>query len=233
MLSGPRCYVRANPLPTQRLLAAACTSHWIPARKNFQPIDDETAERIVGDFLPRLLKFRLEHYGEFRPTDADLPLLSPRMRDLMRALVLPFVGTEAVINAVMKAIRDQEQQIIVDRADEPEALVILALFGYCHDNELSTVLVGQIASWINARRKQVGEEATLTARAVGSILKSLGFTTDKLDRFGRGLRLTIAAKRRIHQLVHSYGIVSTSQAITGRCVLCKEMGTHFGESGTS
>ena len=36
------------------------------------------------------------------------------------------------------------------------------------------------------------DEADLKPRAVGSILKSLGLTTDKLDSFGRELRLSVA-----------------------------------------
>jgi|ERR1700687_4934959 len=92
----------------------------------------------------------------------------------------------------------------VERANEPEALVVIALFSYCHAKDSSTVLVGQVATWINACRRNIGEEADLKPRAVGAILKSLGFTTDKVDSFGRGLRLTVEVKRKIHQLMQSY-----------------------------
>src|SRR5438445_13686157 len=105
----------------------------------------------------------------------------------------------------------------------PRPLVITALFSYCHQRETSTVLVAQIASRVNACRKRIGEEADLKPRAVGSILKSLGLTTDKLDSFGRGLRLTVMAKRRIHQLLQSYNLAPTDSASVARCVLCREM----------
>ena len=84
------------------------------------------------------------------------------------------------------------------------------------------MFVGEIASWVNACRKEIGEEADLKPRAVGSILKSLGLTTDKLDSFGRGLRLTVGVKRRIHQLRQAYGLKPTEASIA-ECVLCEEM----------
>jgi len=85
------------------------------------------------------------------------------------------------------------------------------------------VLVGQIASQVNLCRKRIGEEADLKPRAVGSILKSLGLATDKVDSFGRGLHLTVAVKRRIHQLLQIYNLKATDPARIAECVLCDEM----------
>ena len=72
-------------------------------------------------------------------------------------------------------------------------------------------------------QEKIGEEADLKPRAVGSILKSLGLTTDKLDSFGRELRLTAMVKRRIHQLLQSYNLTPADSACIRRCVLCQEM----------
>jgi hypothetical protein len=111
---------------------------------------------------------------------------------------------------------------------EPEALVVSALFGYCHDEDSTSVLVGQIAFQVNAWRKRIGEEADLKPRLVGSILRSLGLATDKLDSFGRGLRLTAAVKRRIHQLEQIYDVTSTDRPRIEGCSLCEEMMKAYG-----
>jgi len=145
------------------------------------------------------------------------------MADLVRALVLPLRDVKEARTPVFDALQEQMYQAAAERAQEPEALVITALFSYCHQRETSTVLVGQIASWVNACRKRIGEEPDLKPRAVGSILKSLGLTTDKLDSFGRGLRLTVMVKRRIHQLLRSYNLTPADSACIRRCVLCEEM----------
>jgi hypothetical protein len=194
----------------------------VPTRKNLQALDEETVERVATDFQPRLLMFRLQHYREFHPEPLDLSPLTPRMGDLVRALVLPLRDVKEARTPVFDALQEQMYQAASERAQEPEALVITALFSYCHQRETSTVLVGQIASWVNACRKRIGEEPDLKPRAVGSILKSLGLTTDKLDSFGRGLRLTTTVKRRIHQLLQSYNLTPNDSRTSG-CALCEEM----------
>ena len=90
------------------------------------------------------------------------------------------------------------------------------------------MLVGQIAFQVNAWRKRIGEEADLKPRLVGSILRSLGLATDKLDSFGRGLRLTAAVKRRIHQLEQIYDVTSTDRPRIEGCSLCEEMMKAYG-----
>jgi hypothetical protein len=130
--------------------------------------------------------------------------------------------SEGQHQSVLDAILEQVRQAVVERAQEPEALVLRALFDYCHDKESSDVLVGQIASRVNACRKKIGEEADLKPRAVGSILKSLGLATDKIDSFGRGLRLSVQVKQRIHELLQSYDLVATDAARVAGCPLCEE-----------
>jgi hypothetical protein len=188
-------------------------------------ITEETVGRIANDFQPRLLMFRLQHYQEFRPEPFDLSGWSPRMRDLLRALLLPLTDVDDALVPLLYAMADQERHAVIEKAHEPEALVVSALFGYCHDEEFSTVFVGQIASQVNACRKRIGEEADLEPRAVGSILKSLRLTTDSLNSFGRGLRFTVAVRRRIHQLLKIYRLTPNDPARVEGCSLCKEMST--------
>jgi hypothetical protein len=195
----------------------------IPSGKSLPALDEETVQRIASDFQARFLMFRLQHYREYRPKPIDLSPLSPRMQDLVGALLVPLRDVKDAMAPIWDALEEQFLQAEVERANEPEALVVTALFGYCHDEDSSTVLVGEIATWVNACRRNLGEEAALKPRAVGAILKSLGFTTGKVDSFGRGLRLTAEVQRKIHQLMQSYNLKSdpTDPRISG-CVLCKE-----------
>jgi hypothetical protein len=219
---GVKVLCSRQPTSDTALSSRALHISMVPTPKNLQALDEQTVERIANEFQPRLLMFRLRHYREFRPEPLDLSPLSPRIADLARALLLPLRGVDEALTPVLAALVAQNRQATVERADEPEALVIRALFHYCHDEESSTVLVGQIASLVNASRKEIGEEADLKPRAVGSILKSLGLTTSKLDSFGRGLQLTAMVKRRIHQLSQAYGLKPTEASIA-ECVLCEEM----------
>ena len=194
----------------------------IPSRKNLHALDEETVQRIADDFQARLLMFRLQHYREFQPEPIDLSQFNPRIRDIVCALLLPFRGVEESLAPLYEALEEQLRQAAIEKADEPEALVTIALFSYCHDAEFSAVLVGQIAAKVNENRRNAGEEADLKPRAVGSILKSLGLNTEKMSSFGRGLRLTTTVKRRIHQLLQSYNLTPNDSRTSG-CALCEEM----------
>ena len=77
------------------------------------------------------------------------------MQDLTRALLLPLGRSQDGLAAIWDALTEQVFQAAVDRSDEPEALVVTALFDYCHDKEVSTVLVGQIAYRVKACRKKL------------------------------------------------------------------------------
>jgi hypothetical protein len=221
---GAKVLCSRQPASDTALSSRALHISMVPTRSNLQALDEETVERMANDFQPRLLMFRLQHYQEFRPQPLDLSPLSPRIADLARALVLPLRGVEKeTLAPIFDAMVEQANQASVERAHEPEALVVSALFGYCHGEESTTVLVGQIASQVNLCRRRIGEEADLKPRAVGSILKSLGLATDKVDSFGRGLHLTVAVKRRIHQLLQIYNLKATDPARIAECVLCDEM----------
>ena len=164
--------------------------------------------------------FRLQHYRQFLPQSIDVAPLSPGMRDMMRALLMPFPRGDVFLG-IFDAAGEQLVQSELDKADEPEALVITALFTLCH-NEVAAVFVGELAGKVNACLKNVGEEGDLKPRAVGAILKSLGLATQKVNSLGRGIILTHAVKRRIHQLLRSYNLAPSDSSTIG-CVLCEEM----------
>ena len=218
---GAKVLCSRQPASDSALASRALHISMIPSYKDMHALDEETAHGIADDFQARLLMFRLQHYREFRPDPLDLSGLSPRMRDLMCALVLPLRGVEEALAPLFDALEQQLRQAVIEKADEPEALVVIALFSYCHDAKFSTVLVGQIAARVNENRRNAGEEADLKPRAVDAILKSLGLSTEKVSSFGRGLQLTETVKRRIHQLLRSYNLGSTDPRTSG-CVLCED-----------
>ncbi|MFZ3211579.1 MAG: hypothetical protein WA188_08695 [Terriglobales bacterium] len=136
-----------------------------PSRKTLQVLDDAAVERIADDFQSRLLMFRLLHHREFVLPTMDLSRFGPRIRDLVRALMTPLGDSNnEVYRQLWQALINQECNARVDRAHEPEALVTIALFSWCHANGAETNLVGQIAALVNGNRKRLGEEADLKPR---------------------------------------------------------------------
>jgi hypothetical protein len=130
----------------------------------------------------------------------------------------------------MEALTDQDRDAHLERHNEPEYLVIQALFEMCHQKKASKVFCGQIASRINATLKLLGEEADLKPRAVGAKLKSLGLTTGRQGSLGRGIQLTSAVRERIHYLVQAYSLRPGSDPRFAGCSLCAKI---FGGNGQS
>jgi len=184
---GAKVLCSRQPVSDMALASRALHVSMVPTRKNLRTLDDQTIECIANDFQPRLLMFRLRYHREFRLEPMDLSgALSPRIGDLLRALFLPLRVRKEILNPLRQAVLDQVVQAKVESVHEPEAVVIRALFSYCHQPETSAVFVGHIASWINACRKKIGEETDLKARAVGSILKSLRPCYGQVGQFRPG-----------------------------------------------
>lgn len=193
----------------------------VPSRKTLQTLDDAVIDQIAEAFQSRLLMFRFLHYQAFGSFNQDVTLLSPRMRDLARGLMPSVAGNEEASSSLWHALLIQEMSALVERSNEPEAKVVIALFDFCHEPDAGRVIVGQIAGWINRTCTRVGEDASLKPRAVGAIVKALGFVTEKVSAYGRGLRLTPEVRRRIHGLLRSYGL-EPSDPRTAGCRYCKE-----------
>jgi len=95
---GAKVLCSRQPASDTALASRGLHISMVPTRKNLQPLAEETVECIANDFQPRLLMFRLRHYREFRPDDGDLSAFSPRMRDLLRALLSPLRGFKDTLN---------------------------------------------------------------------------------------------------------------------------------------
>jgi len=78
----------------------------IPSGKSLPALDEETVQRIASDFQSRFLMFRLQHYGEYRPEPMDLSPLSPRMQDLVCALLVPLRDVKDALAPIFDALEE-------------------------------------------------------------------------------------------------------------------------------
>jgi len=63
---------------------------------------------------------------------------------------------------------------------------------------------------------------TLKPRAIGSILRSLGFTAQRLSAAGRGTTLLNSVRQRIHDLAWSYDLLERDLR-PGDCEQCRRL----------
>jgi len=198
-------------------------------------------EQVAREFQPKLLMFRLQNYASVRKSQVSferLRDLTPRIRDLAQGMAAPLLGEATLEDKLFEILQEYDREARIERSLEPEWLVVEALFDLCHKDmgfsrNNSDILVGGLSSHINESLAFRGEGVRVTARSVGSVLKSLGIRTRRLGNLGRGLTFTSVLKRKIHELARRFGFDRTDFASlagleTGYggppCASCEEFG---------
>ncbi len=198
-------------------------------------------QKLESEFQSRLCMMRVKYYAAVKNQYASamaLENLSPRMKQNARALTAPLLGDADVTSQLLAIFREWDEVASIERLLEPEWLVTTELMIACHEGmenlrPNSQMLVGGLAARINQRLKSHGEDSLHSARKIGVVLQSLGVRTATLGRMGRGLALTLALKRKIHQMGAQFGIdrriIATLGALEAgygglRCPLCEEFG---------
>jgi len=155
------------------------------------------------------------------------------MKQVALALLAPIQGHAESESIVLSALRERDRAGKIERALEPEWLAEEILFGLIHEGPIHSILVGGIAASINRKLKFRGEDFRISARKIGSVLKSLGLRTESLGGLGRGLLFTPSMNKQIHAVARHLGIsrrtIATSQGLEAgyggrRCLLCEEFG---------
>ena len=208
----------------------------LPSGNETQPLDDVAMRQIADRFQPELLMLRFANYStvkSFRLPSCALQDFTPRMKQVALALVAPIQGHRENESIVLSKLRERDRDAQTERSLEPEWLAAEILFGLVHERAIHSILVGGIASSINEKLKFRGEDFRISARKIGSVLKSLGVRTESLGSLGRGLLFTPAMNSQIHAVARHLGIsrrtIATSQGLEAgyggqRCLLCEEFG---------
>jgi len=123
-------------------------------------------------------------------------------------------------------LRAQELAMLIEadpngtqaRLTDPRVPLIEVLWSRCHEDRVEKVYVAEIAADMNAVLSVYGG-LELSARMTGSLLKSIGLRTFKLDRKGRGVKLDRPTRTLIHHLARVYEVPSAG-APFARCPEC-------------
>lgn len=205
---APKVLCSRLPIADLALSSRALHISMIATTRELEPLSEAALDEIAANFQNRLLMLRLRtlRHLDSKTAEAACEGSSPRVRDLMFALMLPLVGDRRVIRLLKQALQDQQEYARVERALDRDGLVASALAFYCHRPGLSKIHVGHITASINDGRKRAKEEESFSAKSIGSVFKSFGLQTKKLSAAGRGIELTWENRIRIHEIMRSYGI---------------------------
>jgi hypothetical protein len=164
--------------------------------------------------------------------------LNPRMLQTARALATPLLNDKSLEEKLINSLREQDHEADWVRCDEPEYLVLEALFNLSHKQPVGELFVQNIADEVNQRMMGRGDDRRFKPRRIGSILSgSLGIKTQRLGSCGRGIHISHQYRRQVHRLAQHFGI--TRREITNwmavkagyggpPCQLCTEFGLNAG-----
>jgi hypothetical protein len=199
---GAKAMVSDTPLPDEKALGPTFLAHMVASLRPLPPLDRKALDSLANEFLPELMRFRLQRCTTVVGQEsAHSYPVTPN--SLVTALDVCFRNEPALAEAVSPLIESAQNGHESGRAD-PRAPLLEVLRARCHEPGRERLYVGEITLDLNAKIVANGGEVELTDRMVGSLLRSLGLTTRKLDRRGRGLALDGPSRVRIHRLAHEY-----------------------------
>jgi hypothetical protein len=231
-LFGPKVIVSRQESPDAALTSRALVLAMRPSNKNLPPLDDAALIGIAEPLQARLLAFRLRNYRRKRSSELATNSLTPRMRDIARALTIALLGDAELESTVIGLLRPHDVEAKLKRGSEPEWAVALALLISCHP-AANHLTVGKLSFEVDDVLAHQGETYRLTPRKIGDILRSLGIAPERLGNRGRGLRLSQNVLRLIHQTAKAMGITradilepeTVDAGYAGLpCDLCEEYG---------
>jgi hypothetical protein len=238
-LFGPKVIVSRQEPSDAALASRALFVAIRPSNRDLPPLDEASLSNIADQLQPRLFAFRLRNYRQAGSSELAANGLSPRMKDIARALAIPLLGDAELESGVIEMLRPQDAQAKVKRGGDPEWVVATALYALSH-RAANYWTVKEITGEVDDVLGGYGETYDLAPRKVGDILRSLGFRTEKLGNQGRGVRVTQDLCRSIHGTAKALGLCRADlldpQAVMGgyggsRCERCEELGLVVDDRG--
>jgi hypothetical protein len=186
-----------------------------------------------------LQMFRFVHHGRVSASQCPgFQKFPPRLRDNARALAAAMSANDELEQRLARALECQVQSTQFDRFNEPEWVVMLALYSLYHDANRA-YYVHTVTDETNRIIRENGERRFFTPKKVGEILNhSLGFHA---CRQGQGYRIDLSSiGRKIHSQAKAMGInrsdilhwANVKSEIAGEpCTLCSEFGMMMDHEG--
>jgi len=189
------------------------------------PIFDANAQRqLVEEFQPKFEMFRLMNYSLVGASVFDPPDLSSEARDLVRCLGGTVAGDAELQAEVATLLKEEDHHVYTESANELHSVVVEALLYCSHQSKKESIGVAELTSTVNKTLVRRGESLEMNPRAVGNILRALGFSTQRLSATRRGIFLLNSIRRRIHQLASKHELLKADFRST-ECVQCIEVAT--------
>jgi hypothetical protein len=213
---GAKAIVSDNPLPDNKALGPTFVAHVATSRRPLPPLDKKTLEALAKEFLPQLLRYRLQRCTTVVAEGSTNTYSASPPSSLVTALEVCLRHEPALLEAVSPLIDSAQNGDEPGRSD-PRVPLLDVVLARCHESDRKTLYVGEIVLDLNARILANGG-TELSCRMIGNLFRSLGLVTQRLDRRGRGLVLDGSTRQLIHRLAREHDAPSAGDAFP----LCAE-----------
>lgn len=208
----PKVVVTQEPLADAALISRAVEIRLVPTSRDMPDLTPTAANTFATAILPRILRFFLQNYDTITAPRLNALSLSPHKRDVARALAAPSESFDQ--GEVVDLLQRQDNNVSVQRFFTRESAVLSALLEACLQ-QVQFVLAGGIARLANHKLQSEGERLQLSAKAAGTILNKLGFKTEAIGSYGRGIWMTQEVMRRLDNLGRHYGLFVQAPPVNG------------------
>ncbi len=184
-------------------------------------INDLALRQLAADFQPLLLDYRMRCAAKVRDADFEVPGLRSELRILGRVLGSAIVDAPELQGNLVTILQDYQEEIRVEDLLEEQCIVVEALLSHSHcEPSDHLVYVGQLADTSNGILKDRGSREKLEPKALGCILRKLGFTP-KRNAKGFAIRINEDGRHRIHQLAREFQVSATNEG--EGCSHCRDI----------
>jgi hypothetical protein len=185
-------------------------------------LDSREQQRIIEDFQPKLEMFRLKNFVLALSACPNVSDVSPAARELALCLKACVAGDVSQSSQLTHLLKLHRPHVHTQTEIDLHSIVIKALLWSSHLEENDRITVAEVTAAANRILERCGELLELKPRTVGNILRTLGFSTQRLGAPGRGIMLMTVVRRRIHKLAKDYRILVDDEC-SEECPQCQEV----------
>jgi len=165
-----------------------------------------TVVKFANDLRQQLLRFRFDSYNLICP--AQVPgaeRLRPRSRDILGSLAAPLVGSRLWVQLLLGLLTLSHDPVTRESLEPRQEALNAVIWRIIHDGpRIRDVRIGgehSLRKGTNMLLEQGGERASVTDKAVGTMLSSLGYRSKQRTKHGWILQIDSSTVTRCHQLV--------------------------------
>jgi hypothetical protein len=233
---GMKVIASRQPINDAALLSRGIVISMLPASEDTPPLDEQVIHELENEWQAKLCQFRLENFELVKThchSTHRLQGLRGRIRQIGLALTAPFGESHECLSTLHAILLERDAEGRIERALEPEWVVAEVLLEICHEQgkigySEDGVTVGDLSACVNKKLEKYCEHVRFSAKKVGLIMRSLGLTTSRLGRSGRGLIFGRGLQRDIHEVASQLGMLQWSN-VSGKghsdgttCQMCEQ-----------